>query len=216
MKPPLPHKTTLFDNSPSGYHSPSLTQPKFKMRASLPVTLLLSVLLTACASTRDVSANRQVAQRGALKVHPGLLGQPVPAELQEAAPAKVIADVATPETTMAPPSLLTQRIVYFDYNSADLRAEFTPALQAHARRLAANPNVIVRVEGNADERGSPGYNKQLGLKRAETVRQALISHGAPGNQLRMKSNGSSQPKKQGHDEESWAENRRAEVIYEKE
>jgi peptidoglycan-associated lipoprotein len=186
------------------------------MRALLPATLLLSILLTACASTRDISAARQVAQNSVLKVHPGLLGQPVPTELQEPAAIKPIPAAAAPEASAAPVDLLAQRVIYFDYNSTDLRAEFDPALQAHGRHLAANPNTQVRIEGNADERGSPDYNKQLGLKRAEVVRQALIGHGAADKQMTVKSHGASQPKKQGHDEESWAENRRVEVVYEKE
>ena len=112
--------------------------------------------------------------------------------------------------------LRTQRSVYFDLNSAVVRIEFDPALQAHARYLIANPKSRVRVEGNADERGAPDYNVRLGLKRAENVRQTMIGHGAPAKQITVKTLGESRPKLTGHDEESWAENRRAEVVYERE
>ena len=74
----------------------------------------------------------------------------------------------------------------------------------------------MRIEGNADERGTANYNKQLGLKRAQNVRATLISHGAAKQQLSIKTLGASQPKKTGHDEESWAENRRSDVVYERE
>lgn len=186
------------------------------MRASLPATLLLSILLTACTATRDVSASRRIAQNTILKVHPGLLGQTVPSELQEPAAAKATANAGSPAPAPVPAAPIVPPVIYFDHNSIDLRAEFDSALQTHARHLAANPNAQLRIEGNADERGADGYNQQLGQKRAEAVRQALIANGAPDKQLSVKSHGALQPKKKGHDEESWAENRRVELIYEKE
>lgn len=186
------------------------------MRASLPATLLLSVLLAACASSRDTAASKHIVQSGALKVHPGLLGKPVPAELAPAPVAAVVAPAPAAETPirMDQDGLRTQRSVYFDYNSANLKADYDPALRAHARYLAANPQARVRIEGNADERGSAGYNLRLGERRAATVRETLIAHGAPGAQVKIKSLGESQPKLKGRDEESWAENRRADVVYE--
>ena len=112
--------------------------------------------------------------------------------------------------------LRTQRSVYFDYNSSSVKAEFNPALQAHARYLAANPKSRVRIEGNADERGPAGYNNVLGLKRADHVRQSIVEFGASEKQVVVKSLGERKPKLNGHDEESWAENRRADIIYERE
>ena len=199
------------------------------MRATLPATLLLSALLAACSSTGNLPPSKHISQSGQLKIHPGLVGQPVPAELQEpqraaasstvtnSTPAPAAAPVAAqPATKMDQAGSQTQRSIYFDYDSAVVRTEFDPALQAHARYLAANPKSSVRIDGNADERGSPDYNAQLALKRAENVRQALIGHGAPEKQIKLKSLGASQPKLKGRDEESWAENRRADVVYEKE
>lgn len=112
--------------------------------------------------------------------------------------------------------LRTKRSVYFDLDSAALKAEFNPVLQAHAHYLAAHPEARVRVEGNADERGSLDHNKRLGLKRADAVRQSLVEQGAGEKQVKVTSYGESRPKLKGHDEESWAENRRADVVYEKE
>lgn len=218
------------------------------MRASLPACLLLSLLLAACASTKDAPANKNISQNGPLKVHPGLLGQPVPRELQPAAgtqltppptapsapaaspaPAPAPAPAAAPPAGTAPASppadttirmdktgIRTQRSVYFDFDSALVKADFNPALQAHARYLADNPKAKVRIEGNADERGDAAYNGRLGMKRAENVQLAMIQYGAPGNQVRVRSLGESRPKLKGHDQESWAENRRADVVYEKE
>lgn len=191
------------------------------MRPTLPATILLSVMLAACASNKAVPQPTSIAQSGPLKVHPGLLGQPVPAELQQealasAAPAAAPAPESEPAIKIDATGLRTQRSVYFDLNSADIKADFDPALSAHGRYLTEHPEARIRIEGNADERGTAGYNNRLGLKRAENVRQALIAHGASTKQLSIKSLGKTKPKKTGHDEESWAENRRADVVYEKE
>ena len=183
------------------------------MRSSLLATALLSSLLAACASAPDASPSKHVSQSGALKVHPGLLGLPVPAELQDVRSAAV----AQPqELAMDQNGLRTQRSVYFDFDSSAIKADFNPALQAHARYLAANPKAKVRIEGNADERGSLGYNNVLALKRAENVRQAIVGAGAGEKQVTVKSLGELKPKLKGHDEESWAENRRADIVYERE
>jgi len=193
------------------------------MRASLPIALMLSTLLSACAFKGEIPASKHFSQDGPLKVHPGLLGRPIPVELQPSAslPPTSTAPLAastTPETPikMDAVGLRTQRSVYFDLNSAAIKADYDPALRAHARYLAEHPQARIRIEGNADERGSPDYNQRLGLKRAENVRAALTNHGARKQQLSIKTLGAKNPKKTGHDEESWAENRRSDVVYERE
>ena len=90
--------------------------------------------------------------------------------------------------------LRTQRSVYFDLNSADIKADFDPALRAHARYLAEHPKARVRIEGHADERGSTDYNRRLGLKRAENVRASLLTHGAGEQQVKVKTLGEARPK----------------------
>ena len=190
------------------------------MRPSLPAMLLLSALLAACSTSRAPQQSQHIAQDGPLKVHPGLLGQPVPAELAPIPAPVPAATTATPASEtpaairMDQDGLRTQRSVYFDYNSAGLKTDYDPALRAHARYLAANPQARVRIEGHADERGSAGFNLRLGERRAATVRATLLAHGAQKQQVRIKSLGKSQPKLKGSDEQSWAENRRADVIYE--
>ena len=179
---------------------------------SLPV-IATALILSACVSTKDVPVNKHISQSGQLKVHPGLLGMPVPAELADTMPGATVAEAPI---KMDEVGLRTQRSVYFDLDATAIRAEFNPMLQAHARYLKENPKARVRIEGNADERGSSEYNQRLGLRRAENVRQAIIGHGASDKQVVLKSLGESRPKLKGHDEESWAENRRADVVYEKE
>jgi peptidoglycan-associated lipoprotein len=212
---------SLFGTVSSGYYSIFFSLRTITMRATLPVTILLSAMLAACASSGDLPPNKHISQSATLRVHPGLLGQAVPAEpkIQQSPTATSESTVAAstdPIIKMDQAGLRTQRSVYFDVGSADVRSEFDPALQAHARYLAANPKARLRIDGNADERGSHEFNARLGLKRADNVRRAMIQHGAPDKQISAKSLGKAQPKLKGHDEESWAENRRADVIYEKE
>lgn len=188
------------------------------MRATLPATLLLSALLAACSTKSTIPPSTHISQSGPLRVHPGLMGQPVPAELQQDGQMFKAAS-STPATSdkpikMDPVGLRTQRSVYFELNSADIKADYDPALRAHARYLAEHPKARVRIDGNADERGSADYNRKLGLKRADNVRSTLLSHGAGEKQVNVKTLGEARPKLIGHDESSWAENRRADVVYE--
>jgi peptidoglycan-associated lipoprotein len=188
------------------------------MRASLLISLLFSLFVAGCASKPTTPPSKHISQSGELKVHPGLLGQPVPPELQPE-PGNVAgatASSAANEAAIAAVDTRSQRSIYFDFDSASVKAEFNPVLQAHARYLAANPNARLRIEGNADERGPAGYNHLLALKRAENVKQGMIGYGVPEKQFVVKSLGESKPKVKGKDEESWAENRRADIIYERE
>jgi len=188
------------------------------MRLSLPAAFLLSILLAACTANRDATRIMPIPQSGPLKVNPGLLGQPTPpaAQTPQAAPAaSAAAEPATPPRPPAEPAA-TRPLdsIYFDYNSAEPKAGDEAALRAHARYLAANPQARVRIEGNADERGSERFNLSLGERRAAAVRDRLLANGAAAGQVAIKSLGKSQPRRAGSDEQSWAENRRADVIYE--
>lgn len=190
------------------------------MRLSLPATLLLSVLLAACAGNREASPIQRLEQSGLLKVNPGLLGQPMPAQATPAQPvASATEPAAPPEKTPAQPvasAPQNPRSLYFDYKSAELKDEDRQALRAHARYLAANPQASLRIEGNADERGGERYNLDLGEQRAAAVRAALVAEGATERQIAIKSLGKSQPRRHESNEASWAENRRADLIYENE
>ncbi|PJC02599.1 MAG: peptidoglycan-associated lipoprotein, partial [Gallionellales bacterium CG_4_9_14_0_8_um_filter_59_50] len=83
----------------------------------------------------------------------------------------------------------------------------------HAQYLAAHPGVKVRVEGNADERGSSEYNLALGQRRAENTKRALVLGGAEAKQIETISYGEEKPRASGHDEASWSQNRRADINY---
>ena len=111
--------------------------------------------------------------------------------------------------------MLQSTVVYFDYDQSDIRPEFLSMISAHAARLAGGRSVAVRLEGHADERGSREYNIGLGERRAQAVRRALMLQGVSASQVRTVSYGEERPAAFGHDDSSWAQNRRVEIVYPK-
>ncbi len=112
-----------------------------------------------------------------------------------------------------PASLLAQKIVYFDFDQSGVRGEFVDLISAHGRYLATYPEVRVRLEGHADERGSREYNVALGERRALAVRRQLLLEGVSDGQLEALSYGEELPAALGQTEEAWAKNRRVELVY---
>jgi peptidoglycan-associated lipoprotein len=109
--------------------------------------------------------------------------------------------------------LLSQLVVYFDYDKNEIRPEFNQLLEAHGQFLATHPNAQVRLEGHADERGSREYNIGLGERRAQAVRRILMLQGASAEQLSTVSFGEERPVASGHDEAAYQQNRRVEIVY---
>jgi len=112
-----------------------------------------------------------------------------------------------------PANILSRRSIYFDFDSFTIRDEFRPVIEAHARFLNINKTRRVVVQGNTDERGSREYNLELGQKRAEAVRRALTALGVSDAQIEAVSFGEEKPRASGSDEASFAENRRADLVY---
>jgi peptidoglycan-associated lipoprotein len=107
----------------------------------------------------------------------------------------------------------TTRVVYFDYDSFVIRAEFQSVIEAHARYLGADKSRKVVIEGHTDERGGREYNLALGQKRAEAVRKALSLLGVSDAQLEAVSFGKEKPAVLGATEAAMEKNRRAEISY---
>ncbi len=112
-----------------------------------------------------------------------------------------------------PDSLLAKRTVYFDFDESIVLEQDRPILEAHAQYLSQNPGAAVTLEGHTDERGTREYNLALGEQRAISVRQFMSLLGASGQQMRTVSYGEERPAALGHNEETWAQNRRVEIIY---
>jgi peptidoglycan-associated lipoprotein len=109
--------------------------------------------------------------------------------------------------------LLAKRIIYFDFDSSDIKGEGTDVVAAHAKYLASHASTRVRLEGNTDDRGSREYNIGLGERRAQAVRSALLLQGATETQLATVSYGAERPAVAGSDEAAWSKNRRVEIVY---
>ncbi|HJT97182.1 MAG TPA: peptidoglycan-associated lipoprotein Pal [Rhodanobacteraceae bacterium] len=110
-------------------------------------------------------------------------------------------------------SCLRQRVVYFDLDRTEIKPEFQAQIACHAAYMRQFPEARVRLEGNADERGSREYNLGLGERRGNAVQSALSAAGASSSQLNVVSYGEERPVCRQHDESCWSKNRRVEIIY---
>ena len=105
------------------------------------------------------------------------------------------------------------RIVYFSFDSAEILPESQAIISKNARVLTGNTRIITQLEGHTDERGSREYNIALGERRANAVRQAMIAKGVSPQQIRVVSYGEERPAAAGQSEQSYALNRRVEIVY---
>ena len=112
-----------------------------------------------------------------------------------------------------PDSPLYSKVIYFDFDSSEIRADFVDVVAAHGDYLAADPSVTVTIEGHTDERGSREYNIALGERRANAVKRLLMVQGAAESQIVTISYGEERPADPGLNEAAWDQNRRAELIY---
>lgn len=162
------------------------------MLKAICIAIVSASLLAACTSTPPT--------------------EPVAAE-QKASDNRVKLSLPTPDARSQQGSALTQRSIYFDYDKDALKPEYQSLIQAHARFLAEHPKLEIKLEGNTDERGTAEYNLALGQRRAEVVAKAISIVGAPRAKVEAISFGKEKPKADGHDESSWAKNRRVDIRY---
>ena len=172
-------------------------------RRFLPI--LLVAVLAGCSSGVKLS-DVPVEDKSGVAVGPQ---QPTTPQTQSRVQ-PVQADLAT-DPRGGPANVA--RLVYFDYDSFEIKPEAQAIIDAHARYLKANPQRRVALEGHTDERGGREYNLALGQKRSEAVRRALTLLGVNDAQIEAVSFGKEKPAAQGSSEDVWAQNRRAELRY---
>ena len=134
---------------------------------------------------------------------------PVQADTREIKPV----ETGTVDPLNDPKGVLANRSVYFDYDSFVVRDDGRPVVENHSAYLNKNTQRKVLIQGNTDERGGTEYNLALGQKRAEAVRRAMASLGVSDGQMEAVSLGEEKPKATGSDDAAWAENRRADIVY---
>jgi peptidoglycan-associated lipoprotein len=165
-------------------------------------TFAAVAFLSACASTPpQKSASPAPAPMSAAK----------PVAVPEARSAVRPVAIANPLTD--PSNILAKRSVFYDLDEYDIAPAFTPVVEAHARYLRDHPAASIVIQGNCDERGSPEYNIALGQRRSQEVLSTMKLLGVPERQMEAVSLGEEKPKAPGHDEASWAENRRSDIVY---
>jgi peptidoglycan-associated lipoprotein len=112
-----------------------------------------------------------------------------------------------------PNNILSKRSIYFDYDQFVIKDEYKAMVEAHAKYLQANRGARATLQGHTDERGTREYNIALGQKRADAVKKLMILLGASEIQVETVSFGKEKPRRDGHDEPSWAENRRVDILH---
>lgn len=105
--------------------------------------------------------------------------------------------------------------VYFGFDEYTLDSAGQDRAKAVADYMKANPSAVVQIEGHCDERGSIEYNLALGERRAQAVKNYLTTLGVDGSRLPTISYGEEKPVADGHDEDAWTKNRRAEFVVSK-
>ncbi len=184
------------------------------------VALAAAGLLAACGTSTDLSQpataapveSRNTADKPATAPAAGATASSTPqsrvATVDLAAQNAAAAAARANASAVAAPG---QRVIYFDFDSFVIKDDFKPALDGHAKALAASAGKRMTIEGHTDERGGREYNLALGQKRAEAVSRSLELLGVAPNQLEAVSFGEERPADAGHDEAAWAKNRRAEL-----
>jgi len=112
-----------------------------------------------------------------------------------------------------PNSPLSRRVIYFEYDSAEITDADQELLMQHSGYLVANPGQHITLEGSTDERGSREYNIGLGDQRALSVQRIMELNGVAPEQITVVSYGEEKPAAEGHSDAAWRLNRRVELVY---
>ena len=176
---------------------------RFKNPLALTSALAVSILLGACSSP-------PIAPLAATPLNSAPSSRVATSPSAESAPV-----VAAPMASYLDPQnpLSQKRSIYFDFDQTAIKPAFAPLMELHGKYLAAHPDVSLKIQGNTDEQGGAEYNLALGQKRAESVLKGFKVYGVKDSQLEAISFGKEKPKALGHDEASYAENRRVDLAY---
>jgi peptidoglycan-associated lipoprotein len=172
------------------------------MRNIKSVAFIVSAaaLLSACSTTTPLNTPK-VEEKS-----------PAPVAQQDTREIKPV-ETGSVDPLNDPKGVLANRSVYFDFDSFAVRADGKPVVENHSGYLTKHTERKILIQGNTDERGGTEYNLALGQKRADAVRKAMGAMGVAEGQIEAVSLGKEKPKATGHDEAAWAENRRADIVY---
>ncbi|MBD3297297.1 MAG: peptidoglycan-associated lipoprotein Pal [candidate division Zixibacteria bacterium] len=160
--------------------------------------LILAVMFAGCGGGQD-GAQRDVTERPG---ETGMEGETTPGDEAERPPER---DVLSTDEAIS-----NMRTIYFAFDKYNLRDDAKRNLEHNAEILKENPGIDIVIGGHCDERGTNEYNLALGERRAKAARDYLVRLGISEERLAVRSYGEERPVAMGHNEEAWAQNRRAE------
>ena len=175
------------------------------MNIALRMLLTLSVIfaVAACKTTEPVPEPTEDTTADT----------PAPVEDVVTAPALDPRDYTNAENFDNSESLLSKRVIYFDFDKSNVKSEYRGIVAAHAAYMASHSSARVTLEGHADERGTREYNLGLAERRGNSITGLLSAGGASGNQKDVVSYGEERPVCRVSNEDCWWQNRRVEIVY---
>ena len=165
---------------------------------------VVCALLAACAGTATEQSPAGVEDR-----KPGAEARGVEAS----GPSGAELTAAQRAALTDPASPLSKRSIFYDFDKYDVKPEYRPLVEAHAKFLRENAGMKMLIQGNTDDRGSREYNIALGQRRSDGVKRMLLLLGAREDQVESVSLGEEKPRAPGSTEEAWAQNRRSDMLY---
>jgi peptidoglycan-associated lipoprotein len=182
---------------------------RFILNTALSAAFLATVLLAGCSTTpTDEQSPAGVEDRKPAGPGTAVETKPIARVDVTGKPG----ESAFPELK-DPKSILSKRSIYYEYDKFDVRNEYRPLVEAHAKFLREHPSVKMLIQGNTDERGSREYNVGLGQRRSDGVKRMLLLLGAKEDQIESVSLGEEKPKAEGQNEQAWSQNRRSDMLY---
>lgn len=186
------------------------------MSKQLWISALLAMLLAACASKPIEEPKAPVAEASPPAAQPAAPEEPM---MDKSADTSGAGDSDMSGKTMLDPrkdpnNILYSRSIFFDYNKDEVKAEYRPLVEAHAKYLVEHPEAKLILQGNTDERGSREFNLALGQRRSVAVKNVMNVLGASDRQIETVSYGEEKPRCAEAAESCWSQNRRADIVYE--
>ena len=177
------------------------------------IVAMIVTVLAGCASTPEEQSPAGVEDRRPGAKPPTIGPETQPIQQPPVTGVDLTGKTAAHSILTDPNSILSKRSVYFDFDRYDVKDEYRPLIEAHARYLRDNARTKMLIQGNTDERGSREYNLALGQRRSEAMKRMLMLLGAKEDQVEAVSLGEEKPKSEGHDEAAWTQNRRGVILY---
>jgi len=112
-----------------------------------------------------------------------------------------------------PNNILSKRSIYFDFDKDEVKSEFRPLIEAHAKYLSSNSGARVTLQGNTDDAGTHEYNLSLGQRRAVSVKNVMNLLGVQDSQIETVSYGEEKAKSCAGDQACGEQDRRVDIIY---